>query len=78
MKDGWEAWTEGPRGRVASYGVCHLGTLTSASVHGGDRVDQVKTAGERVEREGSGGLGVQAIEDKVARVGGGCAGVRYS
>jgi hypothetical protein len=55
-----------------------LGTSISASVHGGDRVDQVKTVGEWVEWEGSGGLGVRAVEDGVARVSGGCAGVCYS
>ena len=50
VKDEREAWTEGPGGRVTSHGGRHLGTSTSASVHGSDRVDQVKTVVEQVER----------------------------
>jgi hypothetical protein len=35
VNDGREAWTEGPGGRVTSCSGWHLGTSTSASVHGG-------------------------------------------
>ena len=49
VKDGHEAWTEGPGGWMTSRGGRHLGTLTSASVHGSDRVDRVKTVDVQVE-----------------------------
>jgi hypothetical protein len=50
VKDGREAWTEGPGGRVTSCSGGPLGTSTSGSVHGSDRVDRVKTVVEQVER----------------------------
>jgi hypothetical protein len=50
VKDLRKAWTETPGGRVTSCGGWHLGTSTSASVHGSDRVDRVKTADVQVER----------------------------
>jgi hypothetical protein len=50
VNDGREAWTEGPRGRVTSRGGWQLGTSTSASVHGSDRVDRVKMANVQAER----------------------------
>ena len=59
VKDGHEAWTEGPGGQVTSHGGRHLGTSTSASVHGSDRVHRVETADVQVER-GSGRLGAWA------------------
>jgi hypothetical protein len=55
------------------------GTSTSASVHGSDRVDRVKTANVRVE-QGSGGLGGQPVEDggDTCRVSEDTYGVHYS
>ena len=68
VKDGYEAWTEGLGGRVTSHGGWHLGTLTSASVHGGvtvlieSRWRTCKSSG------GSRRLGGQAVMDEVTRV----------
>jgi hypothetical protein len=55
------------------------GTSTSASVHGSDRVDRVKTADVRVE-QGLGGLGGRPVEDggHTCRVARDAYGVRYS
>jgi hypothetical protein len=56
-----------------------FGTSTSASVHGSDRVDQVKMAEVQVER-GLEGLGGWPVEDggDTCRVAGDAFRVRYS
>jgi hypothetical protein len=68
-----EAWTKGPGGRGDQPWWLTSETSTTASVHGSDRVDRVKTADVRVER-GSGGLSRRSIEDggDTCRVAGTC------
>jgi hypothetical protein len=67
VKNGREAWTEGPGGWVTSHGGWHLGTSTSTSVHGGvivlteSRWRTCKSSG------GSRRLGGRAVKDEVTR-----------
>jgi hypothetical protein len=67
VKDGYETWTEGPGGRVTNRNGWHLGTSTSASVHGGQCWPS-QDGGRASRAGGSERFGAQAVKDEVTHV----------